>query len=132
MPTPDRLTRQWAPRISKPEFREKFPYLDPEETLEGFFNHHISKGDRAYDWNERFLGFAQFRNTRARIEAMEKSDTDSMGLPLDPVKRATMQSTTEGDFGIRFIEALERHQAAGLSFDEAHAAATAELEGESS
>lgn len=131
MSVPTRLTRDFTTGLSKAEFSQRFPYLDPDETLEGFFNHHISKGDRAHDWRERFLGFAQYRNTRARIQAEER-DTDSMGLPLDPVKRAKMQTTTEGDYGIQFIAALERHQQAGLSFDEAHAAATAELEGESS
>lgn len=123
------LDPAFQPVMTKADFKTKYPYLDPEETLDAFRDYYIAKGARSHDWTAQFRLFAQYRNTRARLDATR--ETDSMGLPNDPVKRATMQTSTEGDFGIQFMEAIERHLKQGLSFDEAHAAATAELEGES-
>ena len=131
MSVPTRLTRDFTTGLSKAEFNHRYPYLDADETLEGFLNHHISKGDTAHDWREKFLGFADWRNRKVRAERASADGTDSMGLPNDPIKRASIGVTTEGDVGIQFFAAVERHLQAGLDFDAAHAAATAELEGES-
>lgn len=130
MSVPTRLTRDFATGMTRAEFKNRFPYLDPDETKEGFLNYHISKGDVSHDWRESFLGFADYRNRRVRAERAESKGTDSMGLPLDARKRATIQVSTEGDYGTRFLHALERHLQDGLDFDTAHAATIAELEGD--
>lgn len=124
------LTRNFLPNLSKSEFEKRYPALDPDETLENFYNHHISSGTQAHDWTEKFLGFAAYRQAQAAARQTDTNGTDSMGLPLDGSKRATMQTSTEGDYGVRFFGALERHLQEGMAFDAAHAAAIAELEGE--
>jgi hypothetical protein len=131
MSVPSRLTRAFTTGLSKTEFKQRYPYLDPDETLEGFLNHHISKGDVAYDWREKFKGFADWRNRKARAEQADSEGTDSAGLPHDPIKRGNIGKTTEGTYGVEFLAAVERHMADGLEFDEAHSRAVSELEGES-
>lgn len=130
MSIPTRLDRSFRTGLSKVEFQQKFPYIDADETLEGFLNYHIGKGDHSHNWQESFLGFADWRNRRVRAERAESSGTDSMGLPIDGAKRASMNTSTEGTYGIRFMHLVDRNLDQGMTFDEAHSAAIEELEGE--
>jgi len=129
VPTP--LPSDWRPTMTPAQMKKDFPLLDPHRTLQAFIAYKQSKNARSTAWNAEFYLFCDWRQRQAADKRREARDTDSMGLPLDGQKRATIGTTTEGDYGIRFMAALERHQQSGLSFDEAHAAATAELEGES-
>jgi hypothetical protein len=131
MSIPSRLTRDFVTGLTKAEFKQRFPYLDPDETLEGFLNYHISKGDRSHNWQESFLGFADWRNRKVRAERAGSGDTDSMGLPIDGIERAKVGASTEGDYGTRFLSIVEKNLALGMTFEQAHAEAVKELEGES-
>lgn len=127
---PARLTRAFQTALSRVEFTEAYPYIDPDETLEAFLNHHISKGDTAYDWSEKFRGFAAYRNAKAKAARQESVSTDSMGLPLDGRQRAKIGQTTESGYGRRFLDRLQHHLSAGLPFGEARAQAISDLEGD--
>lgn len=125
MKTP--LTRAWTP-IHPPEHYEKtFTHIDANMVLEAFYSHHITKGTLSPNWEETFRGFCEYRNTRTANELARQGGhgTDSVGMALDPRKRH--RAAEVPDYGIRFMEALQKY--AHLPEAEAHARAVADLEG---
>lgn len=126
------LPSEWQPHTLTPAaMKRDFPLLDPHRTLRAFIAFKQSKNARSNAWDAEFYAFCDYRQRQAEDQRRTARDTDSLGLPLDAKKRATMQSTVEGDYGIRFLDRLEHHKANGLTVEEAHAAAVADLEGES-
>ena len=85
------LDRSFKPHMTIEDFRERFSLLDPHETLEKFFNHHIANGDTAANWHEKFLSFAARGQKMAEREREQYGvQTDSMGLPVDAGLRRRM------------------------------------------
>ena len=117
-------------RFTPDEIKGMFPDVNPRQALRDFIAYHQAKGDTSADWDASYYNWCSGRQKWADDKRKETADTDSMGLPLDPAKRAKIQGSTEGDYGIKFLEILERHQQTGKTFEQAHAAAVAELEGE--
>jgi hypothetical protein len=90
-PHPVVLDRRFRPSsygYSGEDFKRDYPHANPGETLERFFAHHIGKGDLNKNWLEKFWTFALTADRIARERAADKTSTDSMGQPLDPVERA--------------------------------------------
>lgn len=125
---PSRLTRDFTTGMDKVTFRTMFPSLNPEETLEAFFNYHIARGDTSHDWRERFRGFAAYRQDRARTQEKD-TKTDSLGLPTDRHQRA-QNGAVESGYGQRFLDRLRHHLGEGLNFEQARTAAINDLEGD--
>jgi hypothetical protein len=126
-----KISANFQPTPTPKQVRATFPDVDPERTLRAFIWHHQSRGTLSEDWDAAFYVWCDNRQRWADQEKRATRDTDSMGLPLDPKKRATMGRSTEGDYGIRFLDAVEQYQALGMTPEQAHAAAVADLEGES-
>lgn len=131
MSLPAPMPVNWSPTAKPDEVRAEFPDIDVKAVLAAFKALAKTRNKRSADWDQEFWLFCEYRQRQAAERLKASRDTDSLGLPLDPKKRAKMQKTTEGDYGIRFLARLEHHQALGLTADEAHAAAVADLEGES-
>lgn len=118
----------FSPKLSPAEMRDKFPLLDPVTTKEAFVAYHLEKDDTSHNWDATFYGWCDWRQRQAAEARRGDRDTDSMGFPLGPGK--TIMVGGEGDYGRRFLEAFIKHKEAGLSFEEAQAAATRDVEGE--
>lgn len=92
------LTRNFRPSLvgyTATMFKQDYPDLNPGELVEQFFNFHLSRGTTSKNWLEEFFKFAG----RAQQWANEGKvggwgETDSMGLPTDPVKRREMLGHT--------------------------------------
>lgn len=130
--TKSRITKDYDPgtRITPEEIKRRFPDVEPQAALRDFISYHLAHGTYSYDWDQTFLGWCSGRQYKADEKKRDTKQTDSMGLPLDGRKRATIGVSTEGDYGTRFLHALERRLGEGQDFDSAHAATIAELEGD--
>lgn len=125
-----RIDPNFRPTSPPEKFKSLFPDVDPQAALRDFISYHIANGTQSYDWNHTFHGWCSGRQHKVDEKKRDTKQTDSMGLPLDGKKRATIGVSTEGDYGTRFLHALERHLQEGKDFDSAHAATVAELEGD--
>jgi len=129
--TKTRIPLDYQPVRTTPEkIKALFPAVEPHGALRDFVAFHLHHGTVSADWDAAFLGWCSGRQHKADEHQRDTKQTDSMGLPLDAKKRATILVSTEGDYGVRFLAALDRHLQDGLDFDTAHAATIYELEGD--
>lgn len=81
------LTREVDPRklgYTVEMFNAQFPGLDYAVVLEQFLSWYISLGTTSRNWFEKFLSYARGAHERARVSG---TNTDSVGLPIDPLQR---------------------------------------------
>lgn len=132
--TPIPLSRRMNPTqlgYTLEMFSLDFPGLVYTDVLELFRTHYISKGDKSNNWFEKFLMFADGaqRRRKENIRASGGTETDSMGLPVDPAKRRAFAEGQRSTYGSRFREAMDRYQNMNYDFREARLMAIEELEG---
>lgn len=108
-------------RITPEKIKHLFPDVEPRAALRDFIAHALDTGRVSEDWDMAFTRWCAGRQHKADEHKRDAKQTDSMGLPLDPAKRATMHVTTEGDYGTRFLHRLNEHlKQPGITWDEAY------------
>ena len=116
----------WRPQHPPEHYESLFPNIEVKMVMVAFRSHHLTKGTLSMNWEATWLGFCEYRESQFRMAQKmnnQRGGRDSVGLSLDPAKRRV---DPVPDFGIRFMEALEKYT--DLPADEAHRRALKDLE----
>lgn len=93
------LTRDFRPSkfgYTLDHLSRDYPHVDTSTILEAFLSHYIAKGQTSKNWLEMFFGFAATNERFVKERQAGKTDTDSMGQPLDPgVRVARVRAARE-------------------------------------
>lgn len=93
------LDRSWRPSYygyTAEHLHRDYPGVHPQSVLESFLSYYIANGQTSKNWLERFFTWCA-REVKYEAERQAgKTDTDSMGLPLDPGARLS-QRRAEAD-----------------------------------
>lgn len=93
------LTREFRPSkfgYTLELLSRDYPHVDTSTILEAFLSHYIAKGQTSKNWLEMFFGFAATNERFVKERQAGKTDTDSMGQPLDPgVRVARVRAARE-------------------------------------